>query len=287
MRVDQQLSCFGFKVVDRRKDEVEPLLLQCLNEGRPFEVGLYYHDPATHDCLDSLLPHSGISLNTHIDHRRLSVFALNDTDLIDNLRRQIELSLQWGAAYGINHLSAFSLSRRPEHQDALLKLLISHLRALNRVCREYSFPIYIENTYHEVDLYRRVFAGLSKEKLEYIHFCFDFGHAKIWSTQPLRAWIEFMLELDKSGRQLHFHLHTNRGLSDEHLSFPEAEWMEICGIDDYTAPWNTFEALSKLDDTFPTASKVMEVPPAEAHENLQRVIEEITRIRRMQSLISA
>ena len=94
MRKEEQLSRFGFKVVDRRKDEVEALLLQAMREERPLEVGIYYHDPATHDCLDSLLPHSGIPINTHIDHRRLNVFALNDRDLIDSLRRQIELSLR-------------------------------------------------------------------------------------------------------------------------------------------------------------------------------------------------
>ena len=85
----------------------------------------------------------------------------------------------------------------------------------------------------------------------------------------------------------HFHLHANRGLSDEHLSFVEAEWLEICGIDDYTTPWNTFEALSVLDNTFPTARKVLEVPPFEAREDLQRIIEAVTRIRRQDALISA
>jgi hypothetical protein len=287
MRKEEQLSRFGFKVVDRRKDEVEALLLQAMREERPLEVGIYYHDPATHDCLDSLLPHSGIPINTHIDHRRLNVFALNDRDLIDSLRRQIELSLRWGASYGINHLSAFSLTRRTERQDALFERLMTHLRVLNRLCREYRFPIHIENTYHETDLYRRIFAGVVAEKFEYLHFCFDFGHAKVWSTEPLTAWIEFMFELESWGRQLHFHLHANRGLSDEHLSFVEAEWLDICGVDDYTAPWNTFEALSVLDNTFPTARKVLEVPPIEAREDLQRVVEAISRIRRQEALIRA
>ena len=287
MRKDVQLARIGFKVVDRRKEEVEPLLLQAIRESRPLEVGIYYHDPATHDCLDSLLPQSGVPLNTHIDHRRLSVFALNDEDLVASLRRQIELSLRWGAAYGINHLSAFCLSRRPEYQEALFERLMAHLRSLNRLCREYRFPIHIENTYHDTDLYRRIFAGVGAEKLDYLHFCFDIGHAKVWSMEPLTAWIEFMFELESWDRRLHFHLHANRGLSDEHLSFTEAEWLDICGIDDYTAPWNTFEALSVLDNTFPSARKVLEVPPFEAREDLQRIIEAVTRIRRQDALISA
>lgn len=287
MKKDELLNHFGFKVMDRRMEEVEPLLLQAASDGRPLEIGLYYHDPATHDLFTSLLPGSGIPLCTHLDHRRLNVFALDDESVYESMRRQIETSLHWGARCGVTHLSAFCLTKRPEHQAALVKKLMGLLRALNRVCREYHFPIYLENTYHELELYRSLFQGIVREKLRFIHFCFDFGHAKVWSARPLRDWIGFMSELQQTGKSLHLHLHTNRGLSDEHLSFIEGEWLEICDMDDYTAPWNTFQALSVLDSLFPDALKIMEVPPQEGRENLQRVIEEITRIRRQEALISA
>lgn len=278
---------WGYKVFDRRREEVEPIVQQALKQRRALEIGLYFHDPATHDYLDALLPESALHLNTHLDHRRLNVFALDDDDLVENLRRQIETSLQWGAAFGVNHLSAFSLSRRLEHQQALEQKLLRHLRMLDRLCREYHFPIHIENTYHDIDLYRRVFLGIAREELGHLHFCFDFGHAKVWSTRPLRAWLDFLDELQRNGRRLHFHLHTNRGLSDEHLSFLEAEWMDLCGMDEYTAPWNSFEALSMIEQRFPAARKVMEVPPTEARENLQRVIEELERTGQQSALISA
>jgi sugar phosphate isomerase/epimerase len=272
MKHSTPFANWGYKVFDRRLNEVEPLVLQALDEGRALEVGLYFHDPATHDCLNSLLPKSGALINTHLDHRRLNLFALDDSDLLESLRRQIETSLQWGASYAINHLSAFTLTPRPEHQETLEQKLLAHLHALNRLCREYGFGVHIENTYHDTELYRRIFLAVSRENLEHIHFCFDFGHAKIWSQKPLRAWLDLIGELERNDRRLHFHLHTNRGLSDEHLSFLEAEWMGLCNIDEYTAPWNSFEALAVLEQRFPDARKVMEVPPSEAHENLQRVL---------------
>ncbi len=277
----------GFKVFDRRREEVEPLLMQALDERRSLEVGLYFHDPATHDLLNSVLPDGDCLLNTHFDHRRLNVFALDDSDLVSALRRQIENSLQWRASYGINHLSAFSLGCRPEYQAALEQRLMQPLRLLNRLSREYRFPIYIENTYHDLALYRRIFQAILREELDRLHFCFDFGHAKIWSGQSLANWLEFLGELVEKGRGLHFHLHTNRGLSDEHLSFLEAEWMDCCEPDGYTAPWNSFEALAVIEERFPLARKVMEVPPGEARENLRRVIEEIDRIRGRELPISA
>jgi hypothetical protein len=268
---------WGYKVFDRRRDEVEPLLLQALEDGRALEVGLYYHDPATHDCLNSLLPESGALLNTHLDHRRLNVFSLDDSDLTALLRRQVETSLQWDAGYAINHLSAFRLTSRPEYQEALEQKLMAHLRLINRLSQEYAFPIYIENTYHDIDLYRRIFQAINREKLNQLHFCFDFGHAKVWSQKPLGDWMEFLTELERGGRRLHFHLHTNHGLSDEHLSFLQADWLELCKIDEYTAPWNSFEALSILEQRFPDARKLMEVPPGEARENLHHVLEKIAR----------
>jgi sugar phosphate isomerase/epimerase len=276
----------GYKVFDRLREEVEPLLMQALRETRPFEVGLYFHDPATHGFLNAVLPQSGALLNTHLDHRRLNVFALDD-DQLTLLRRQIETSLRWGAKYGITHLSAFALPRRAQYQEALEKKLLEQLRILNRVCREYRFPIHIENTYHEIDLYQRLFTTLSREQLDQLHFCFDFGHAKVWSIRPLRAWLDLLVELEQGGRQLHFHLHTNRGLSDEHLSFVEAEWMGFCATDEYTAPWTSFEALAEIERRFPHAHKVMEVQASEARENLQRVIEVMEHLSLRDASISA
>jgi DNA-directed RNA polymerase subunit F len=269
---------WGYKVFDRRREEVEPLVLHALEDGRALEVGLYFHDPATHDCLNSLLPESGCLLNTHLDHRRLNIFALENKDLVGQLRRQIENSLQWGSSYAINHLSAFTLTPRPENQESLKQKLITHLRLLNRLSKEYRFPVFIENTYHEIDLYRQIFQAINVEKLNQLHFCFDFGHAKVWSLKPFCNWLDFLSELENMGKQLHFHLHSNRGLSDEHLSFLEAEWQGLCNMDDYTAPWNSYEALTILEQRFPHARKVMEVDPSEARENLQRVIEEISRL---------
>ena len=277
----------GFKVFDRRRDEIEPLLLQALDEGRPIEIGLYFHDPAAHDFIGAMLPQYGSRVNTHFDHRRLNVFALDKEDQITAVRRQIENSLQWGAGFGITHLSAFPLSRRSDYQTALETKLISHLRVLNRLSGEYEFPIYIENTYHDLDLYQRLFAALSRQRLDQLNFCFDFGHAKLWSNSPLLAWLDFLHNLERNGTRLHVHLHTNRGLSDEHLSFLEAEWMGLCGPDDYTAPWNSFEALAEIERRFPHARKVMEVQASEARDNLRRVIEQIDRITGRQPAISA
>jgi hypothetical protein len=279
MNNETRLRTIGYKVVDRRRDEIETLLPICSQEQRPFEIGLYFNDPSSHDLIEQSLPENNILLNTHIDHRRLNVFALDVHDTIPHLKRQIELSLKWGADYGINHLSAFPLPRRKEYQASLHKKLTKQLRLLNNICREYQFPIYLENTYHELDFYKHIFDLIIEHQFDYLHCCFDFGHAKIWSTQPLTAWLAFLENLKRRRKKIHFHWHTNSGLSDEHLSFLEAEWLDIIKADSYTLPMTTFEALELIDRNFPESRKLMEVPAQEAIENLRLVVEEITQIR--------
>ncbi|MCG7927872.1 MAG: hypothetical protein JAY67_20325, partial [Candidatus Thiodiazotropha taylori] len=100
-------------------------------------------------------------------------------------------------------------------------------------------------------------------------------------------WLDFLEVVRIAGKKLHFHLHTNRGLSDEHLSFIEAEWLDIIKADSFTFPLNSFEAIERIDSRFADSRKLMEVPTHEAVENLRKVVEEIERIRQLKQLRSA
>lgn len=46
--------------------------------------------------------------------------------------------------------------------------------------------------------------------------------------------------------KLHFHLHANRGLSDDHLSSVTAERLGITGSDGYTGEIDYFQALVSM-----------------------------------------
>lgn len=274
------LSNFGFKVVDRNRAEVEPILRSALAQQIPLEVGLYFQDAAAHEMLNTELRDSGLAVNTHLDHHRLSIFDLGDQEAY--LRQQIETSLAWGASYAIDHISKVVMSPRTSNRAALLERLLVNLEQMNRICREYDFPVYLENTYHGLNFYHHIFSTISHNDLDYLHACFDFGHAKVWSNEPLSDWLAFLDELRTDGFDLHFHLHANRGLADEHLSFPEAERMGATAADDYTTPWNSFAALAVIEQRFPNARKVFEVPSSQAFENYQRVSEQIMRIRQLE-----
>lgn len=74
--------------------------------------------------------------------------------------------------------------------------------------------IYLENVFDEVpDHLLRLRAAVGSRRLK---FCFDAGHATLFSRLPVQKWIE---ALGPALRELH--IHDNRGLRDDHLPLGE------------------------------------------------------------------
>ncbi|OGT88886.1 MAG: hypothetical protein A2286_09840 [Gammaproteobacteria bacterium RIFOXYA12_FULL_61_12] len=271
------LNRFGYKIVDRDYAAIEPILADAAEHLRPVEVGLYFKDGETHSRLRTRLGGPGQAVVTHLDHRKLSVYShLRHEPL---MREQIETSLALGAGYAINHVAPYPMSPRPDYQSLLLERLSCNLERLDHICREYGFSIHIENTFHGIGFYRRIFQQIRLRGLDRLHFCFDIGHAKVWSTSSLGEWMEFLDELNGQGFNLHMHLHANSGLMDEHLSLPEAERLGYTQPDVFTGNWGFHEAISRLDQRFPKACKIFEVPTGEALENMSNSLARMAGIR--------
>lgn len=67
-----------------------------------------------------------------------------------------------------------------------------------------------------------------KEKInnEKLIFCFDFGHHNVYSTISFKEWLFY---LKKYTNRLHFHLHDNEGIFDQHLPIGEGNinWKDV------------------------------------------------------------
>jgi sugar phosphate isomerase/epimerase len=271
------ISSFGFKIVERSRSEIETLVERALNDRLPLEVGLYFGDREALDFLATQLQGEGLRLAVHLDHRQLSVFDLHSRERL--MREQLATAARLEAQYVITHLSPYPMTRRPEHREAMLDKLYADLRFTARICAEHGLDVHIENTYEDLDFYRRLFRGLGASGIEGVHFCFDLGHAKVWSSDRLVEWLGFLEDLVNEELRLHFHLHANRGLSDEHLSFVSAERLGITDPDCYTSGVDYFQSLAQIAERFPGANKVFEVPAQEAEENLGLVLGRIVEAR--------
>jgi len=75
-----------------------------------------------------------------------------------------------------------------------------------------------------------------------------------------------------NGARRDFHLHANRGLNDEHPSFPAADRLGITGVDGCTGPWGGDQTLAEIAGRFSTAIKVFVVPAGETLGNRDHVL---------------
>jgi sugar phosphate isomerase/epimerase len=264
---------FGFKVVERSRTEIEPLVERAIQDARPIEVGLYFGDAAARTYLAESLPGAGLPIAAHLDHRRLSVLGAEKRE--PEFREQLGLAARLGASYVITHLGPHPMSARTDQRSAMLRKLLVGQRLLEKLCAEHGLQVHIENTYHGVAFYRAFFSAVRDAGLGRTNACFDMGHAKVWSNERLAEWLDFVSDLEGDGLALHFHMHANRGLKDDHLSFPTAERLGITGADSYTGGSDYYQVLAEIGERFPTSSKVFEVPAQEALENLAHVLTRI------------
>ncbi len=267
----------GFKLVDRSREEIVPIVERAMAGGCPLEVGFYFTDLAARQYLLTVLPRSGLRVNAHLDHRRLSLLGIQSKEA--ELREQLELAAAIGASFVLTHLGNFPMASRPASRGRLWERLALDLDFAESIAADYGLGLHIENTFHALPFYRELCASLLGQRGRALHLCFDLGHAKVWSEESLAEWLAFLASQAEIGARLHFHLHANQGLADEHLSFVTTTRLGLTGVDDFTQGLDWFQALDLLDRRFPESSKVFEVPPAEAIENYELVVANLESLR--------
>ena len=262
---------FGFKVVDKDPELLDPVIEYAIRHGRPVEVGLFYGDPQALELLERKLFNAPIAVNAHTDHGRFTAFNLHRTQ--DQLEDHIRLAKTLlGSAYSVLHIADLPMTLRSARRPDLMKLLLDNLERAEELCVAHDYRLHLENVFHPVSFYRDLFEGIHARGLVHIHFCFDIGHAKVWSGESLDEWLKFIEELAAMGFGLHCHLHANRGFTDEHLSMAEVETLCICEPDGYYNAYGYPAAFWVIQDRFPSAVKVFEVGAERAIANLEAVV---------------
>ena len=260
---------FGLKVADDDPQRIGPVLDYAIRECRPLEVGLYFGEPAAHELLSQRLADSAVPVNAHTDHERFHAFNLDQTE--DLLKAHIRVAQGLGSRYSILHAAGQPMTPRMSRRAALLSRLLDNLERAEELCEMHDYCLYLENVFHPLDLYRALFESIHSRGLNHIHFCFDIGHAKIWSKEALEDWLDFMDDLMDMGFGLHCHLHANQGFIDQHLAMAEVEALGIAGDDGFYNPYGYPGAYWVIERRFPEAVKVFEVKPELAIANYETV----------------
>lgn len=260
---------FGFKIVDKNAQALDPILEYAVAHGRPVEVGLYFAEPDALGLFEQRLGGVGLPVNAHTNHQLCNVFNLHHTQRV--LAEHIRTARRFGAGYSVLHTANLPMTLNPARRPALMNLLLDNLARAEELGEQHDYRLFLENVYHPLSFYRDLFAGIQARGFRRIHFCFDIGHAKVWSGDTLDDWLEFMDELAEARIDLHCHLHANQGFTDEHLSLGEAVDLGIEGPDGYYNPYGYPGAFWVLERRFPRSVKVFEVKPEHALGNLRAV----------------
>lgn len=261
------MQTIGCKIIDRNEPLIEEIVRHTQTLLTPIEVGLYVGDPAMVAFLvDSL---KGLLVNTHLNHTVYNFSNLEE--FTDRFKEEILYSKRLGADYGIQHLSFSPLS--PTRIEASITKWMDNILIAEEICEKENFDVYIENTYNRIEMHEALFESIKKRGLKHMNFCFDIGHAKVWSESSFNEWLIFLDTLVEEGFKLHFHLHANFGLRDDHLSLIEAKERGCFEGDGVFAQKNYLDLIYTLNKKYPQSRKVFEVMPQTAIENLNLVLD--------------
>ncbi len=261
------MANIGLKIVDRDAQAIAPLVDYSLQTQRPLEIGWYHGNPAARRLLRAQLTSTTPQINCHVDQKLVGVLEAQTQQA--NLIEHIELAQAHGARYSIIHTGRGPMSARQSRRPQLFDELFRQLEAIETLCERFDYAMYIENTFHHLDFYQAWFQKIQQQGFKRIHFCFDIGHANVWSSQPLTEWLEFLQTLQSQSFNLHFHWHVNDGLADQHLSLLEAEARGLLAGDDDYLPMGWLTALKLIERDFPASHKVFEVKSDQAIANLE------------------
>ena len=256
------MRTFGFKVVDRLTPEVEQITEYAIGIGAPLEVGLFFAEPKARDFLRECLSPAPSPVSVHLDHRRLALLGIaRDLTL---LREQLASAAELGAGLVVIHLGRYPMTARRSLRPSLWERLTADLAVAESVAADCGIRIHIENTFHPLPFYRELYTALAAARGCPPDICFDIGHAKVWSSEPLSDWLALLRGQLARGARMHCHLHANQGLIDEHRAFTAETAAERDLADDFAPGLTWVETLAMLSKSLPEAIKILEVPPAEA-----------------------
>lgn len=261
------MESFGFKIIDRYEPVVADIIEEAAERYVPLEVGFYKCEASVRDMVRRRIEPE--KLNVHFNHKHYAIVNIDRAR--DTFAKDIEAAKHLGATYAIQHISSTPMTKQNGYVERMYDTLLELIEQTESLCETHDFNIYIENTYEPLAFYEKLYTAILERGCRHIHFCFDIGHAKVWGGHNFADWMHFLSKLQSMGFSLHFHLHANRGLGDEHLSFVEMEQMNFDGDDGVFSEMTYEQMLRTVAERFPTSRKVFEVKPEFAFENMEWV----------------
>jgi sugar phosphate isomerase/epimerase len=263
----------AFKIVDDVKNSqaINEVFTFAYANNYPVEACFYKDNPQFLLDLFAKYPIKNPSL--HTNHYNFDIGSIVEKpeqryDFLDLLTKDLEFAKQIGAKLVIVHPYRFPFAKKKIAQRRAIEMFCNELSGISEVLRSYGIVAHIENTFDEASFYRLLFEEIKARNITNFGFCFDIGHAKVWSSGAISEWMRLLYDIDNMGFAIHSHIHANDGLFDEHMPFFD-EILSNYVSDDEFLDGSYIEMIKKLHDTFPNATFTAEVKPQYALRNME------------------
>lgn len=164
---------------------------------------------------------------------------------------ELEIVRFFNAKKLILHPEQKDTTQKVHYQEKLIPQLITNLEKMQSHLIDEK--IFIENVHFDIEFYKIFF-----KQAKNIGFCFDIGHAKVFSKYSFNEWFEFLKELDEDNIEIYFHIHANNGTKDEHKPYHDYPIEEL--NDDFFSK-DMLSDVKKLLKTFDKSWISLELMP--------------------------
>jgi Xylose isomerase-like TIM barrel len=262
----------AFKVVDEEVNakDTEDIFAYASANNHPVEMGFYHGNP---QLLLSLQEKYNIQRPTlHTNHYKFDLGTMLEKpaqkyQLLEVLTTDLEFASKIGAKRVVIHPYKYPFPRKKLAQKRVIEALIPELEGISNLLKARDIMVHIENTFDEADFYLALFEAIRSKGISNIGFCFDIGHARVWSALSFDKWFKYLENIDEMGFEIHFHIHANNGMFDDHLPFLPSVLDDLCKDDEFVQDYH--EALRRLFCRFGDSTYTAEVRPQSAIENMK------------------
>jgi hypothetical protein len=191
--------------------------------NRPLEISFFDKENIEHHpFLIDILNQNYTTLIYHANYNKFCLKKyLDNTENLKFLLDEVNIALKIKANKMVMHLDQSSpilVNKNETRYNHLISKIICIFEELYlKQPKAKDVSICIENTFASKEFYRDVILTLNNKGFN-VGFTFDFGHAKIWSSNTFNDWISISKEFYYKDIPTHFHVHKNNGLYDQHKS---------------------------------------------------------------------
>jgi len=222
-------------------------------------------------------------LMLHTDHCHTWGFQISDPETLASYTTEMQNANRLGMRKVVMHYND-----KMDKEDVTDKRLHDDLLRINDLGEKYGITIHLENTLfvHDdhsfdkanIDFHERIFSHVTDEKMKNIGFCFDLGHGKVFSDNKLAEWLKFIDSLVEKTIPVHFHLHNNHGVHDDHMPFHIADMEGLNEGDSYTGGEHYLNVLNKIINTY-KAMQLIEIPSSYALAEMNWLQAELAKLK--------